>query len=161
MTSGTSSSVWLTQPPVLKGQLFQDELKAHPQYRALLEFVSVSPAAERCVLFGQRAELRDRCRESKQAQALIHRAQVDAWSVIQRPCSAVNEESIMDPETDRAYNRNKGIRQSFRLGLKCIQMQKLTINICDNTNISQFDSDLESIRHKFIWKYFKYTSGKK
>lgn len=45
MTSGTLSSMWLTQPPVLKGELFQDELKAHPQNRALLEFVSVSQAA--------------------------------------------------------------------------------------------------------------------
>lgn len=100
MTSGTLSSVWLIQPPVLKGQLFQDELKAHPQYRDLLEFVSISPAAEHYVLFGQWAELRDRCREAKQAQALIQRAQVDAWGVIQQPCSAVNEESIIQRQIE-------------------------------------------------------------
>lgn len=103
MTSGTLSSMWLIQPPVLKGQLFQDELKAHPQYRDLLEFVSISPAAEHYVLFLQWAELRDHCREAKQAQALIHRTQVDAWSVIQQPCNTVNKEIIIDPETDRAY----------------------------------------------------------
>lgn len=46
MTSGTFGSSRLTLAPVLKGQLYQDELKRNPLNRVLLEFVKVTPAVE-------------------------------------------------------------------------------------------------------------------